>query len=116
MIQEPKSGSGSDIPDTRSTCMTKVTGLEKCEWKEKLAAFRSDGCTVMTVTQNGIWGLLQQDASYFASASLSVRISLSMERTSPSGNFRSGVILNVFSMAISGTRRPSCLENDVAID
>ena len=51
MIQEPKSGSGSDIPDTRSTCMTKVTGLEKCEWKEKLAAFRSDGCAVMTGTQ-----------------------------------------------------------------
>ena len=63
MIQEPKSGSGSDIPDTRSTCMTKVTGLEKCEWKEKLAAFRSDGCAVMTGTQNGIWGLLQQDPS-----------------------------------------------------
>ena len=63
MIQEPKSGSGSDIPDTRSTCMTKVTGLEKSEWKEKLAAFRSDGCAVMTGTQNGIWGLLQQDPS-----------------------------------------------------
>lgn len=63
MIQEPKSGSGSDIPDTRSTCMTKVTGLEKGEWKEKLAAFRSDGCAVMTGTQNGIWGLLQQDPS-----------------------------------------------------
>lgn len=55
-------------------------------------------------------------ASYFAAVNLSVKISLSIERTSPSGNFLSGVILKVFSIATSGPRRPSCLENDVAID
>ena len=32
-IQEPKSGSGSDVLDAISTCMTKATGMEKGEWK-----------------------------------------------------------------------------------
>ena len=55
-------------------------------------------------------------ASYFASASLSVKISLSIPRTSPSGNFRSGAVLYVFSFTTSGPRRTSCLENEVAMD
>ena len=62
-IQEPKSGSGSDVLDAISTCMTKATGMEKGEWKEKLTAFGSDGCAVVTGTRNGVWGLLQQDPS-----------------------------------------------------
>ena len=62
-IQEPKSGSGSDVLDAISTCMTKATGMEKGEWKEKLTEFGSDGCAVMTGTRNGVWGLLQQDPS-----------------------------------------------------
>lgn len=33
------------------------------EWKERLTAFGSDGCAVMTGSRNGVWGLLQQDPS-----------------------------------------------------
>ncbi len=62
-IQEPKSGSGSDVLDAISTCVAKTSGMEDSEWKEKLTGFGSDGCSVMTGSKNGVWGLLQQDPS-----------------------------------------------------
>ena len=33
------------------------------EWKERLTAFGSDGCAVMTGSKSGVWGRLQQDPS-----------------------------------------------------
>ena len=33
------------------------------EWKERLTAFGSDGCAVMTGSKSGVWGQLQQDPS-----------------------------------------------------
>lgn len=62
-IQEPKSGFGSDILEAISTCITQTTGMADREWKERLTAFGSDGCAVMTGAKSGVWGRLQQDPS-----------------------------------------------------
>lgn len=62
-IQVPKSGCGTDILDAISTCVSQATAMEDSEWKEKLTAFGSDGCNVLTGSRNGVWGLLQKDPS-----------------------------------------------------
>lgn len=53
-IQEPKSGCGSDILEAISTCVSQTTGMADREWKERLTAFGSDGCTVMTGSKSGV--------------------------------------------------------------
>jgi len=62
-IQEPKSGSGADVLDAISTCMSNTVGMDDGEWKEQLTAFGSDGCAVMTGGKSGVWGLLKNDPS-----------------------------------------------------
>ena len=53
-IQEPKSGCGSDILEAISTCVSQTTGMADREWKERLTAFGSDGCPVMTGSKSGV--------------------------------------------------------------
>ena len=53
-IQEPKSGCGSDILEAISTCVSQTTGMADREWKERLTAFGSDGCAVMTGSKSGV--------------------------------------------------------------
>ena len=43
--------------------LTTQTGMADSQWKEKLTAFGSDGCAVMTGRKNGVWGLLRNDPS-----------------------------------------------------
>ena len=62
-IQEPKSGSGVGVLDAINTSISNTTGMADSQWKEKLAAFGSDGCAVMTGRKNGVWGLLRNDPS-----------------------------------------------------
>lgn len=53
-IQEPKSGCGSDILEAISTCVSQTTGMADREWNERLTAFGSNGCAVMTGSKSGV--------------------------------------------------------------